>query len=197
MVGGAVVLFASQPFTTALAASNINSFRYTWVWDKVFAGNFVNAHIMPMRTHEDVLVFSFGTKMPGYRPQMTHRETPIKIGGMKTSEAIPIVGRADFKGKVYTEKFPTSILPFSNRDGDRGEHPTQKPVELLSYLIKTYTDKGMTVLDNCMGSGSTGVACINTERNFIGIEKDPEYFKIAERRIEAAKANRFLLDLPD
>jgi site-specific DNA-methyltransferase (adenine-specific) len=151
-----------------------------------------------MRTHEDVLIFSFGTKMPDYRPQMTPREIPIKIGGsMKTSEAIPIVGRADFKGKAYTEAFPISILPFSNRDRDRGYHPTQKPVELLSYLIRTYTDKGMTVLDNCMGSGSTGVACVNTERNFIGIEKDEGYFKIAERRIEDAKAGRLLLDLDD
>ena len=90
-----------------------------------------------------------------------------------------------------------TILPFMRDRNAGGEHPTQKPVELLSYLIRTYTDKGMTVLDNCMGSGSTGVACVNTERNFIGIEKDPDYLKIAERRIEDAKAGRLLLDLDD
>ena len=185
---GAIVLTASQPFTTTLAASNLTAFRYSWVWDKKFAGNFVQANRMPLRVHEDVLVFAFGDKMPIYFPQKTMRETPIKKGGNKQSSAIPIrqtdaavaFGAA---GKEYADKHPTTILEFSSRDGERGIHPTQKPVALMEYLIRTYTQEGETVLDNCMGSGTTGVACVNTNRNFIGIEQDAKYFAIAEQRI--------------
>lgn len=189
---GAIVLTAAQPFTTALAASNLLAFRYSLVWNKQFAGNFVNAKRMPLRTHEDVLVFCPSGKSPRYFPQMTKRDNPIKNGGNKQSEAIPIrrtEAAAAFgaAGKTYDEKHPISILAFSNRgDGDRGLHPTQKPVALMEYLIRTYSNEGDVVLDNCMGSGTTGVACANTGRRFVGMERDQGYFEIARQRIMEA-----------
>jgi len=190
---GAIVLTAAQPFTTALAASNMQAFRYSLVWNKQFAGNFVQAKRMPLRTHEDVLVFCPSGKSPRYFPQMTSRDVPIKKGGNKQSSAIPIrITEASeafgAEGKTYDEKHPISILEFSNRGkGDRGDHPTQKPVALMEYLIRTYTNEGDTVLDNCMGSGTTGVAAANPGRKFIGIERDDKYFAIARKRIEDAK----------
>jgi site-specific DNA-methyltransferase (adenine-specific) len=190
---GAAVFTASQPFTTALAASNMGAFAYAWVWDKKFAGNFVQAKRMPLRTHEDVLVFCFNGKTPRYFPQTVARTVPIKKGGNKPSEAIPIrqtetAAAFGTAGKSYDVKMPVTILEYSNRTaGDRGDHPTQKPVALMEYLIRTYTNEGDTVLDNCMGSGTTGVACVNTGRAFIGIEKDPTYFEIAQRRIREAQ----------
>lgn len=186
---GAIVLTAAQPFTTALAASNLRAFRYSLVWDKKFAGNFVQAKRMPMRTHEDILIFCKSGKSPLYYPQMTARDVPIKKGGNKQSKAIPIrqtetASAFGMLGKTYSEKHPISILEFNNRGaGDRGMHPTQKPVALMEYLIRTYTNPGDIVLDNCMGSGTTGVACVNTGRNFIGIERDEAYFLIAKERI--------------
>lgn len=189
---GAIVLTAAQPFTTVLAASNLSAFRYTLVWDKKFAGNFVQAKRMPMRTHEDILVFCNSGKSPRYFPQMTARDVPIKSGGNKQTRAIPIARSAASEAfgattKTYDEKHPISILEFSNRGpGDRGEHPTQKPVALMEYLIRTYTNEGETVLDNTMGSGTTGIAAANTGRKFIGIERDDKYFAIAQKRIEDA-----------
>lgn len=189
---GAVVLTAAQPFTTVLAASNLSAFRYSLVWNKKFAGNFVQAKRMPLRTHEDILVFCTSGKSPRYFPQMTARDAPIKKGGNKQSSAIPIrITEASkafgAEGKTYDEKHPISILEFSNRGkGDRGDHPTQKPVALMEYLIRTYTNEGDTVLDNTMGSGTTGVACANTGRKFIGIERDEKYFEIAKKRCEDA-----------
>lgn len=188
----AIVLTAAQPFTTALAASNLRAFRYSLVWDKQFAANFVQAKRMPLRTHEDVLVFCTSGKSPRYYPQMVKRDKPIQKGGNKQSAAIPIrqtEAAAAFgqSAKVYDEKHPISIMQFSNRGtGDRGQHPTQKPVALMEYLIRTYTNPGDVVMDNCMGSGTTGVACVNTDRSFIGIERDPGYFKIAQGRIDGA-----------
>lgn len=186
----AIVLTASQPFTTALIASNMREFSYTWVWDKKFAANFVQAKRMPLRTHEDVVVFCKSGKTPIYHPQMTPRDKPIKKGGNKQFSAIPIrqtEASAAFgeSGKTYDEKCPETIIKFNCREG-RGLHPTQKPVALMEYLVRTYTNEGGLVLDNCMGSGTTGVACINTGRRFIGIEQMPEYFDIAKARIETA-----------
>jgi site-specific DNA-methyltransferase (adenine-specific) len=188
----AIILTASQPFTTALALSNLPAFKYAWVWDKKFAGNFVQASRMPLRTHEDVLVFSFGGKMPNYYPQKSLRESSIKNGGNKQSSAIPIrrtEAASNFAKtcKEYADKHPITIISISNRGSERGLHPTQKPVALFEYLIRTYTNEGETVLDNAIGSGTTPVACMNTGRHYIGFEKDPGYFSIAQKRIAEHK----------
>jgi len=189
---GAIVMTASQPFTTTLIASNINNYAHGWVWNKRFAANFVQAKRQPLKDHEDVLVFCMSGKQPNYYPQMVKREKPIKKGGNKQSKAIPIA-RSEYannfgqQGKSYDTKHPTTAtaLNFSVRDG-RGLHPTQKPVALMEYLIKTYTNEGNTVLDFTMGSGTTGVAAKKLGRDFIGIELDEEYFRIAKERIDAA-----------
>lgn len=182
--GGAIVLTSSQPFTTSLIASNIERYCYNWVWNKKFGANFVQAKRQPLKTHEDICVFSCDGKMPRYYPQMTKRDTPIKKGkNSSESGAIPLVANDSYKGKVYNEKYPDSQLHYSCRE-DRGLHPTQKPINLFNYLISTYSKQGETVLDNCMGSGTTGIACKNLNRNFIGIELDENYFNIAKKRIQ-------------
>ena len=185
---GAIVMTASQPFTTTLIASNMKSFCFCWVWNKCFAGNFVQAKRQPLKDHEDIVVFSKTGKQPKYNPQMIKRDKPITKGGNKQSTAIPIAqtNAANSFGtsnKVYDLKYPTSQIKFSSRVG-RGLHPTQKPVALMEYLIKTYTNEGETVLDFTMGSGTTGVACVNLGRSFIGIEMDENYFNIASDRIK-------------
>jgi len=192
--GGAIVLTASQPFTSALVMSGINYFAHAWVWNKRFGANFVQAKRQPLKDHEDVLVFCTSGRQPSYYPQKTIRDVAIKKGGNNQSKAIPIaVSAASVAfgsiGKSYDDKHPTTAtsLTFSSRsDDERGLHPTQKPVALMEYLIKTYTNPGEVVLDNTMGSGTTGVACVNTARSFIGIERDEGYFKIAEQRIADA-----------
>lgn len=188
---GAVVLFGSQPFTSALVMSNTKMFRYEWIWEKDRATLFQHANKMPMKKHEDVVVFY--KKAPTYNPQFTigkpytDKRTTRKgmdgliVGGCETTRK-PIIN----EGK----RFPVSIIAIPCEVNRKHLHPTQKPVALLEYLIKTYTLETETVLDNCMGSGSTGVACINTNRNFIGIEKDETYFNIAEKRISEAIENK-------
>ena len=185
---GAIVLFGSEPFSSALRMSNIKGYCYDWVYDKMFGGNFVQAKRQPIKTHENISVFSTNSKMPTYYPQMKKRDMPIKKGGNKQSKTIPIAitkNSIEFEksNKTYDFKFPDSQLHYSCRVG-RGLHPTQKPVALLEYLIKTYTNENELVLDNTMGSGSTGVACANTNRKFIGIEMDENYFNIAYDRIK-------------
>lgn len=186
---GAIVLTASQPFTTTLISSNIKNYAHLWVWTKRFAANFVQAARQPLKDHEDVVVFGQAGKQPSYYPQMVNRDVPIKKGGNSQSTAIPIrrTAASEVFGnahKEYNEKYPTTSLSlqFSCRDG-RGYHPTQKPVALMEYLIKTYTNEGETVLDFTMGSGTTGVAARNLDRHFIGIELDDDYYAIAKRRI--------------
>ena len=179
----AIVLTASQPFTSALVMSNIKDFKYCWVWDKKIPGGMSYARFQPMRQHEDVLVFCEGRTI--YNAQMTKRDVPIKEGGKKKSETAPIANFVSMGGKTYDYKSPTTLLTFAKvRQGS--VHPTQKPVALMEYLIRTYTNEGETVLDNTMGSGTTGVACVNTRRRFIGIERDEEYMEIAKARISAA-----------
>ena len=184
---GAIILTASQPFTTTLIESNKNNFAFAWVWDKKFGANFVQAKRQPIKVHEDVLIFTNGGMQPNYYPQMIKRDKPIKKGCNKQSDAIPIARTENAKlfgeqGKEYNEKHPTSIIQFDVRKG-RGLHPTQKPVELMEYLIKTYTNENEMVLDNTMGSGTTGVACLKTNRQFIGIEKEKQYYNVAVRRL--------------
>jgi site-specific DNA-methyltransferase (adenine-specific) len=192
---GAAVFTASQPFTSALVMSNVADFAHEWVWNKRFAANFVQAKRQPLKDHENVMVFGTDGKQPLYYPQMTKRDVPIKKGGNRPSKAIPIWQTATATAfgeseKSYDEKHPTSCtgLAFSSRDGERGLHPTQKPVALMDYLIRTYTNPGEIVLDFTMGSGTTGVAALRAGRRFIGIERDEGYFSIAERRIMEARA---------
>ena len=187
----AIVLTASQPFTTTLIASNMKMFKYCWVWDKGVGVNFFHVKKQPLRVTEDVCVFYI--RQPTYNPSMTKREKPIKKSNNNVGESSGYSideSCEKYVGRVYEEAYPNVILKFSTRSaGSRGLHPTQKPVALMEYLIRTYTNEGETVLDNCMGSGTTGVACINTNRNFIGIELDEGYFNIAQDRINQAVVN--------
>ena len=184
----AIVLTASQPFTSALIASNLANFRYSWVWEKTRGSNPYLANVQPLRCHEDVCVFG---DRPRYYPQKTEGASYTispKAGGRVASDDRS--NRAGFNGKVGSGRFPRSVVRISNPSAEMGLHPTQKPVALMEYLIRTYTNEGETVLDNCMGSGTTGAACMNTGRRFIGIEMDAGYFQIAQGRImEAAAAN--------
>lgn len=177
----AVVLTAAQPFTSALIASAYADFKYVWHWDKVNGiRNHLNARRQPMRQVEDVCVF--------YRKQCTYYPQ-MREGGYVSRKTQP--GQSAGFGKVTGTDagrqvdglYPTDLLQIKSHDPNNSLHPTQKPVALMEYLIRTYTNEGDTVLDNCMGSGTTGVACKNTGRNFIGIERDPTYFEIARKRI--------------
>jgi len=174
----AIVFTASQPFTTILINSNFNEFRYDLVWCKNQGTNFYNANRMPLRSHEDVLLFY--KKLPKYNPQKTDGE-PYQ---QKRGTASDVYRGKDLHiTKSDGKRFPLSWKIFK-KDKEK-IHPTQKPVALLEYLIKTYTNENDTVLDFTMGSGSTGVACKNLNRNFIGIELDQNYFNIAKQRIES------------
>lgn len=172
----AIVLTASQPFTTALIASNLKEFRYTWVWEKEQGVNFLLAKKQPMKVHEDVCVFY--RMQPVYNPQMTAGK-PYTSGKGDSGE---VTGRVT---KTQTQndgtRYPRSIQAVKR---ETGMHPTQKPVALMEYLIRTHTNEGETVLDNAAGSFTTGVACVNLNRKFIGIEKDKNYFDIGVNRIK-------------
>ena len=178
-----IVLFGSQPFTSALVMSNPKWFKYEWIWDKHIPRNFINAKIMPMQKHENILVFGKGKVT--YNPQMVKRDKPVKVKNYSKGDSVYKLNNdgTDNKERVYTHRYPDTIIE-GKWEANAGKlHPTQKPVDLCEYLIKTYTNEGETVLDNCMGSGTTGVACKNLNRNFIGIELDEGYFKIAKERI--------------
>ena len=176
---GAIVLTASQPFTSALIMSNVKMFKYCWVWDKKIPSGMGYARFQPMRRSEDVIVFCGGKST--YNAQMMLREKAIKGGGMSKGETTTNQSLKALK-KTYTHKNPTNIIAFDKvRRGSI--HPTQKPVALMEYLIKTYTNESETVLDFTMGSGTTGVAAKNLNRGFIGIELDKTYFNIARERI--------------
>lgn len=176
---GAIVMTASQPFTTTLISSNLPMFKYCWVWDKKIPSGMSYARYQPMRQHEDVVVFCDGKTT--YNAQKTLRDKPIKGGGMSKGETTNNQNLKALK-KTYTHKNPTTLISFDKvRRGS--VHPTQKPVALMEYLIKTYTNEGDTVLDFTSGSGTTGVAAANTGRKFIGVELDQDYFEIAKNRI--------------
>jgi site-specific DNA-methyltransferase (adenine-specific) len=186
---GAIVLTASQPFTSALVMSNIKMFKYEWIWEKNVPTGMVLANKIPMKYHENILVFY--NNQPIYNKQMISREWKTQ----KTVDTITRRARPDGHGinrslqdwKTFDgkKKNPSSVINFDVVPRATGTlHPTQKPVALFEYLIKTYTNEGDTVLDNVMGSGTTGVACRNLNRDFIGIELDKEYFEIAKARIE-------------
>ena len=184
---GAIVLFGNEPFTSTLITSNLKGFKYRWDWNKKIPSGMSYAKYRPMQQSEDICVFTKNGVKTIYNPQMVKRDKPIKGGGIKNSESAFTVGYKPLK-KTYDYKNPTTLIEFDKiRKGS--SHPTQKPVPLLEYLIKTYTNGNEVVLDNCMGSGSTGVACINTNRNFIGIEKDFNYYNIACERIKEVVIN--------
>jgi site-specific DNA-methyltransferase (adenine-specific) len=185
-----VVLTAAQPFTSALVMSNVREFKYAWVWDKVVGRGHLVAKKRPMCNHEDICVFYSVT--PIYNPQMVEKYKPEKGKAMEHSRTSLMGGTTTGKQSIVirTHSYPKTIQKFSSEPNKGKHHPTQKPVALMEYLIRTYTNEGMTVLDNCMGSGTTGVACMNTGRNFIGIEKEPEYFEICKQRIQEAKEKK-------
>lgn len=189
---GAAVLTAAQPFTSALVMSQPKAFRYQWVWEKPNATGFLNAQKQPLRAHEDVLVFY--RAQPAYTPQMIDGEAYSKAPGQKLTESYG--HQSDRGARFYAGgRYPRTVLLLSSVVRAESMHPTQKPVALMEYLIRTYTHEGDTVLDNTMGSGTTGVACANTGRSFIGIERDPEYFEIAKARIEQASKQGHLFQV--
>jgi site-specific DNA-methyltransferase (adenine-specific) len=179
---GAMVLFGQEPFSSFMRVSNIKGYKYDWVWDKVKQGAFATAKFAPLKQHELISVFSKDGGKCNYFPQMVKREKS-RTGKIYSSSDSASVKYNDGVERVYTEKYPKTILTESNANNKGKVHPTQKPVALMEYLIKTYTNENETVLDFTMGSGTTGVACRNTGRKFIGIELDNNYFNIAKERI--------------
>lgn len=178
----AIVLTANQPFTSALIMSQPKLFRCEWIWNKHNASNFANAKRQPLKQHESVVVF--GKKAPRYFPQMVKGKPNHKQGNstVNKTDTRVMTGRApdDLSGM----KYPKTILDFPKHSSQVGLHPTQKPVALFEYLIRTYSREGELVLDNCMGSGTTAIAAINTGRQWIGMESDPGFYEIAKKRIE-------------
>lgn len=181
---GVIALFSTQPFTTSLISSNMKDYKYSWYWVKNNVTGFAFAKYQPMRKVEDINIFY--KKAGSYNPQgLKKRDKIIERKAISRSDVsiYPSGLGKSYKSEFYN--YPINILKF-DMDKDRF-HPTQKPVPLLEYLVKTYTNEGETVLDNCMGSGSTGVACMNTNRRFIGIEKEEQFYNIAKERIDNAR----------
>jgi hypothetical protein len=180
--GGAVLLFAQTPFDKVLGVSNLAGLRYEWIWEKTHPTGHLNADKAPMKAHENILVFY--DSPPTYNPIKStghNRKTSLK-----RVDSTPVYGEQSFSPIAYdsTERFPRSVLTFPSDKQRDALHPTQKPVDLCEYLIRTYTNPAEIVLDNCMGSGTTGVAALRSGRRFIGIELEPEYFDIACKRME-------------
>ena len=181
---GAVVLFAQMPFTSELIHSNIKNFKYMWIWYKHYCRGFLNAKKQPLRTTENICVFY--KKQCTYNPIMRKGELRQKGNSSKQRGCY---GKYNPVKTINDKYYPTDILDFAGVPNSELNHPTQKPVDLLEYLIRTYTNENDTILDSCMGSGSTGVACMNTNRKFIGMELDKNYFNIAKKRIESCDRN--------
>lgn len=186
--GGSVVLFCTEPFTSLLIQSNLSMFKYKWIWTHNHAANFAQAPYMPMKNYEELAVFSNGGMTKNslnrmkYNPQGLEDTYAVWAGKSGSAHRPKRKKQADY---VQTKTgYPRMVIDFQ-KDNNKG-HPTKKPVALLEYLVRTYSNEGEIVLDSCMGSGSTGVACVNTNRRFIGYELDEEYFKIAEERIKKA-----------
>lgn len=185
---GAIVLFGSQPFTSALVMSNPKMFKYEWIWNKKKGGNILTLKYQPYRIHENITVFS----------RCSHIYNPIKTPGKTVTCKAYSAGIANgIKAygdlRTYNDRYPKSIIEISNANQSGKTHPTQKPVALMEYLVKTYTNEGDTVLDFTAGSGTTGVACVKVNRNFIGIEREPKYCDIARQRIFEAQEETALL----
>lgn len=193
--GGCIALFAQTPFDKILACSNIDMLKYEWIWEKCVPTGRLNCNFAPMKCHENILIFSESsacyvkdkTRAMTYNPQMEKGKPYKAISGKASSNYDTKWCKQQLTINSGT-RYPRDVLKFQH-DKNR-YHPTQKPVALLEYFIKTYTNENETVLDNTMGSGSTGVACVNTGRSFIGIEKDDHYFEIAKKRIEQAENDK-------
>ena len=177
---GAIVLTAQTPFDKVLGVSNLKLLKYEWIWDKKLATGHLNAKKMPMKLHENILVFY--KKPPTYNPQFTEGEPYDKGFSLRESSNYG-VQKATHGVNASGKRYPKSIVEFSNADRRNKTHPTQKPATLFEYLIRTYTNENETILDNCMGSGTTAIACLNTNRNYIGFELDENYFNLANERI--------------
>jgi site-specific DNA-methyltransferase (adenine-specific) len=183
---GAIVLTASQPFTSALVMSKPDLFKYEWIWEKSKASNFLQAKYMPLKAHENILVFGRGKV--NYYPQKTEGD-PFNKGSRKNDKGIAteVYNRIPNAGKEVVNatglRNPRTVQYFKTAESEGKHHPTQKPTWLFEYLIKTYTNKGETVLDNTMGSGTTALACLSTKRNFIGIELEEKYYEAAKKRV--------------
>lgn len=183
---GAVLLFGSEPFSSSLRVSNLKMYKYDWVWEKTQATGHLNAKKQPLRCSENISVFY--KKQPAYHPQKTQGHKPMNGGVRKLS----VQNKTDVYGKATkelpfggnTDRYPRNIIKYKSDKQTNYLHPTQKPVALLEYLVKTYTNENETVLDFTMGSGSTGVACLNTNRKFLGFELDENYFNVAKERLE-------------
>ncbi len=182
---GVIVLFAQTPFDKILGASNISKLKYEWIWEKTQATGHLNAKKMPMKAHENILVFY--SKLPTCSPQKTQGHKPMNSGVRRSSlknENYNEINKIDLPFGGDTDRFPRSVLQFKSDKQKSYLHPTQKPVALMEYLVKTYTNENELVLDFTMGSGTTGVACKNLGRRFVGIELDEGYFNIAKERID-------------
>ena len=193
---GAIVLFGSEPFSSALRMSNIKNYKYDWIWDKRSSTNPMLSKIMPIKSHEIVSVFGFNKI--NYYPQMVEK-SKATIKRQNRKQNTNNINSEHYSHKRVIQRnelaYPKSVQYFKKEVNNQYKkpvvHPTQKPILLMEYLIRTYTNEGETVLDFTMGSGSTGVACVNTKRNFIGIELDDKYFSIAEQRIKEAEYKLF------
>ena len=188
---GAILLFSQQPFTAQVVLSNPKMFRYEWIWQKTKSTGFMNAKKMPLKSHENILVFY--KNLPTYNPQGIVTGVQYITGRTRKGKSRNYgqTGCGDAGYIQTTANYPKDIIQFSNPSNKGHFHPNQKPVALLEYLIKTYTNEGEIVLDNCMGSGSTAIACINTGRNYIGFEISKEYCNIANKRLEEIKNGIF------
>jgi len=194
---GAIVLTVSQPFTSQIIHSNIKNFKYEWIWVKNAGSNFATTKYQPMKEHESVLIFGNNTGLIKYNPikqirapsGSARQKTPLTFNRKQKHEGGDVyndIGINNISKKMISvDRCPSSVQYFSR---ERGLHPTQKPVALFEYFIKTYTNEGETVLDNCAGSFTTAIACINTKRNYICMEKEEKYFDIGEKRIKNHKA---------
>ena len=180
---GAMLFHCAQPFTSNLIMSNVKNFMYEWVWEKSKASNYLNAKKQPLRAHESIAVFY--RKPPTYNPQMTQGEAYNKGTAKRETEVYGSQRAVEVKSDG--ERYPRTVQYFVTAEKEGKLHPTQKPIALTEYFVKTFSNPGDVILDNTMGSGTTGVACVNLDREFIGIEKDKEYFDIAVERISEAE----------
>lgn len=185
---GAIVLFGQSPFDKVLGASNLQLLRYEWIWEKTAATGHLNAKKMPLKAHENILVFY--KKLPVYNPQKTQGHKPVNsytkyLDVQNKSEIYNNVSK-EISGGGNTDRYPRSVLQFASDKQKLNLHPTQKPLALCEYLIKTYSNEGNIILDNCAGSGTTLLAAQNLNRNFIGIEKEEQYVEVARKRLSEA-----------